>query len=143
MRERTQQAQEPDRRESAIAGSSRRELWFAVLGGMSAWAVHFWVGFALVEIDCRTTFPAFSALGLGGLELLLLLITLVFGGVALAAAVVSWRVQERAGTVAEPDGDGPHALAAFMGRTGLYMSGFFLAAIVLAAVPAFLLRGCG
>lgn len=139
----THQNQDSDARASTIAGSSRRELWFAVLGGMSAWAVHFWAGFALVEIACRTEFPAFSALGLSGVQVLMTAITLLFGGVAAAAAVVSWRVQARAGAVADPDGDGPHALAAFMGRTGLYLSGFFLAAIVLAAVPAFVLRGCG
>jgi hypothetical protein len=143
MREWSPEEQDPDLRETLIAGSRRRELWFAVLGGMSAWAVHFWAGFALVEIACRTTFPAFSALGLGGLELLMAAITLLFGGVAVAALVVSWRVRERAGAVAEPDGDGPNALATFMGRTGLYLSGFFLAAIVLAAVPAFVLQGCG
>lgn len=142
MREWTQQDQDSERRESTTAGSSQREIWFAVLGGMSAWAVHFWAGFALVEIACRTTFPAFSALGLSGLELLLAAVTLVFGGITVAAAVVAWRVRERAGAVADPDSDGPHALAAFMGWTGLYLSGFFLVAIVLAVIPALVLRGC-
>lgn len=137
-----QNHQSPNMRETAIAGSSRLALWFAVLGGMIAWVIHFWLGFALVEITCRTEFPQFSALGLSGLQLLMAVVTVLFGGVALVAAIVAWRVQARAGPVTDRDSDHPRALASFMGRTGLYLSGFFLAAIVLAAVPAFMLRLC-
>lgn len=131
-----------DSRATTIVGSRWLARWFAVLGGMTAWAIHFWLVFGLVEIVCRTDFGEFSALGLSGLQLLLTVVTVIFGVIALAAAIVAYGVQARAGPITDPDSEQSGSLSHFMGRTGLLLNGFFLTAIVLSVVPAFVLRLC-
>jgi hypothetical protein len=128
---------------AAASVASPLALAFVTLAGMIAWAVHFWLGFILVEIACRTDFPGFSLAGLSGLQVLLLAVTLVFGGVTLAAAVTAFRINRRADVGVASDRDGPRELAGFMAQTGLVLSGFFLLAIVIAAAPAFILPPCG
>lgn len=131
-----------DPRATAIVSSRWLARWFAVLGGMTAWAIHFWLVFGIVEIVCRTDFGGFSALGLSGLQLLLTVVTVVFGVIALAAAIVAYRVQARAGPITDPDSEQTGSLAAFMGRTGLLLNAFFFVSIILSVVPAFVLRLC-
>ena len=122
---------------------SRLALWFGVLGGVSAWTVHLWAGYALVEVACRTGFPGFSLLGISGVEVLLALVTVAMALVALAATYVAYRARRqlqegRRGDVGQPRGQGE-----FMARAGLLMSGLFVAVIVVEAVPALFLRECG
>lgn len=140
MAHRDNRSPRPQRADAAVA--TPLALGFVGLGGMVAWAAHFWVVFILVEIACRAGLPGVSVLGLSALQILLALAALAFGAVALAAAIVSIRINQRTGVGIATDRDVPRALDAFMGQTGLLLSVFFLAAIVLETVPAFVLRPC-
>lgn len=102
-------------------------LWFGVLGGPAAWTAHLLVSYGLVYVVRG-----------GGPVLLLHLTTLVTALVALAAGFAAWR-----GWRPHPDNEAQDANVAgrraFMGYTGLLLSGlFFLVILVEGTPPLFL-----
>jgi hypothetical protein len=63
-------------------------LWFAVLGGAVAWAVHVMAAWSTEELTCAAGHRSISGTSL---VLVLVLMSAVPGAVALAALGVSWR----------------------------------------------------
>ncbi len=125
-------------------------LWFGVLGGMFAWAAHLLASYAVVPIVCRT-----------GQEVILHLLTIGTGGVAAASVAAAWishRRLHRAGmdsTHPDPTNRGETGppthrgaeedvetrrlhVRKFLALGGLAISTFFLALILVEALPTFL-----
>lgn len=91
---------------------TRAQLWFALLGGPVAWALHLFVGYALVPVACRvqTVLP-------------LVALTVAMGVVAIASAGVGWRLR-----------DAPHT-AGLMAKAGMGAGVLFLFVILAESAP--------
>ncbi|MEV4754232.1 hypothetical protein AB0J86_03835 [Micromonospora sp. NPDC049559] len=114
-------------------------LWFAVLGGTLAWAVHALAAWSMDELACEAGhddlagFPLSAAVGVA---------VAVPGAVALAALAVSWLAwrRTRAGT---PEGrERPVGRAHMIAFVGLWLNLFALAIIALGGVNTLVLPAC-
>jgi hypothetical protein len=95
---------------------------FGVLGGAVAWITHLMTVYALLPVACLT-----------GTGLVIHLTTLLFGGVAVGAIVVSARGWQR-----------PNAGSAerWLGAAGLLLNAIFLFAILVEGAAAFVVDPC-
>ena len=125
-------------------------LWFALLGGMSAYAVQLLVSFWVV--------PALCPVRPGAVPWLVSVTTLVTLAVAIAATVAAVRARRRlAGVQAEPVGPRRPADAApsswdistdwsttrFLATSGAVLSGLGVALVVLHGLPLLVVEPCG
>lgn len=108
-------------------------LWFGTLGAAVAWFVHLVVVYVLVPVTCA----------LGGMTLMIVA-SIVLGGVAAAAGFVAWQSWHRLGDEARGNliGEMEGSRKGFMLFAGLLGSGVFLWAILLATLPIFFLNPC-
>jgi hypothetical protein len=109
-------------------------LWFAMLGGAGAWALHLVVNYALVPVAC--------SLGMG---ILLYMTIPVFIGITLLAIFFGWRGWAATRDMDETNGNGQRLMVQrvrFMALSGLAMSGFFLMVIIAQSVPIIMQDPC-
>lgn len=132
-----------------LSRPTRPRLWFALLGGMSAYALHLVVSFWIV--------PGLCPVRPGVVPWLVAATTVAAGAVALAATVVGLRARTRlaqaqpAPTVPRPPpGHGPPAwdvspdwsAARFLANAGVLLSGLGLAVVLAAGLPLLLVHPC-
>lgn len=106
-------------------------LWFGFLAGPAAWFLHLNVSYSVIRYICSS----------GAMWLLHLasLFTLVL---AAAGVWVAWRSWQRIGEPDETSGAGTLGRTRFLALGGIGMSAFFLAIILMAWIPDFLLHPC-
>jgi hypothetical protein len=105
-------------------------LLFGALAGPAAWAMQFSISYGLTPVLCG-----------GRAELILLVVTLVFAAVTVAALVVSvrsWRMS-RSNVDAPPR---VYHRARTLAYAGLLSSTFFLVVIIATTIPPFLVDPC-
>lgn len=124
---------------------ARLAPWYALLGGSAAWALHLVVGYALVEIACRSERLAGVTLGIGTPHAAGLALTLVAALVALGALGTAWAMAGD-GVPMDPvdEAGAPEALGRrrFIAYVGVVMNGLFLLAIVMAGLAFLFLTMC-
>jgi hypothetical protein len=98
-------------------------VWFGLLGGMSAWAAHLVLSYAIVEVGCGAQSELL-------LRALLLAVTAVTGLVAVAALVAARRSTRNT------------AWRRSFARAGLLLDGLGLFGIAVAGTLPFALRTC-
>lgn len=119
-------------------------LWFGMLGGAGAWAMHLVFSYSLVPAACSA-----------GLGFLFYVGIVVFAGIAIAAGFFAWRGWNagRDPSSAQDDNVGGRRFQRngrrlmsdrirFMALSGLVMSGFFLAVIIAQSVPIIMQDPC-
>jgi hypothetical protein len=115
-------------------------LWFAVLGGMLAWAFHLLFAWGVAELACMNGETEVIGLPLRGF---VGLVTGVPLAVALAATGIAWRVWR---APADPDGDrsGDRSVerARFLAQIGFVLDLLAVAATVFGAVALIVLEPC-
>jgi hypothetical protein len=114
-------------------------LWFAVLGGATAWTVHLLVAWGLEEIACASGSRSSDVLGVP-LAVAIAAATLLTLAVSVAALVVAWRLWRR--TRAAADGEVRVARASFMAVVGLWADALFTLGILYGAVALLFIRPC-
>jgi hypothetical protein len=119
-------------------GAGELQLWFALLGGAAAWAVHFMAAYLLMEVACRAGWQQRGALGLNGAALALLGATLI----ALPVVVASGLVARRALRDAQARSETKDGYRAHLGQAGSVLALIFTLAIVAETVPALVLMPC-
>ena len=117
-------------------------LWFGVLAGPIAWSVHLLVSYTLVTLVCKAGFHGSMILGVSGVGVLVAFVTLMPALVTLYAGTVAYRTWRRTGGGALIAADQRDEPSSFLALSGVVLSGLFFLAIVLAAVPAFVLPPC-
>jgi hypothetical protein len=109
-------------------------LWFGMLGGAGAWALHLVVNYSLVPVACST-----------GMDFLLYLTIPAFSGITLLAIFLAWRGWASTRGMDETNGNGQRLMVQrvrFMALSGLAMSGFFLMVILAQSVPIIMQDPC-
>ncbi len=120
-------------------------IWFVLLGGAIAWAVHLLAAYALGEFGCVAGWGHIYFRGLHLVAWLVLAVTLITAVVTAAALWASVRMERRleqagAGEEAALEPDRP---APFAARFGVITNGLFLFIILFEAVPVlYFLRHC-
>jgi nicotinamide riboside transporter PnuC len=109
-------------------------LWFSMLGGPAAWALHLVVNYSLVPVACAT-----------GMSFLLYLTIPTFLGIAAIALFFGWRGWDSTRGMDETNGNGQRLMVQrvrFMGLSGILMSAFFLMVIIAQSVPIIMQDPC-
>ncbi|GIG90469.1 hypothetical protein [Plantactinospora endophytica] len=114
-------------------------LWFAVLGGVSAWAVHALAAWSIDELACEAGHDNLAGFPLTGAIALAVLLPAAGAAAALAASVLAWRrVRPNHGDGDERSTGRAHLLA----FVGLWLNTLALAMIALGGVAALVLPPC-
>ncbi|HEX2298281.1 MAG TPA: hypothetical protein VHH34_07160 [Pseudonocardiaceae bacterium] len=115
-------------------------LWFAVLGGSLAWALHLFVGWAVLELACLRGHSTVLGLPLRGFAALATGLPLLL---AVAATGLAWRLRRRCGpSGGEEQQDRALGRARFMADVGLALNLFAVAAIVAVGAALLVLEPC-
>jgi hypothetical protein len=119
-------------------------LWFVVGAGPIIYAAHLVIAYAIQTLSCQWNFLRFYILGIHGIRLTLLVITLVAAAAILYAAFLgyndwlAWR-RFKDGKTLKPE---QHTRYAFMSYSGLIMALFFAAVVLLSLAPSLALGVC-
>jgi hypothetical protein len=123
------------------SASNRFAIWFALLGGAIAWTLHLMLAYAVAEFGCLSGLGDTHLAGLTVVTWMLFGVTVVAGGIAALAILVSLRLHRRFRHVTA-SGEGARANA-FSARLGLISNIVFALVIAVQAIPIFyFLRVC-
>jgi uncharacterized membrane protein len=123
-----------------------RQLWFGVGAGPIIWAIHLVVVYAMVGLHCQWGWFSFTTLGFPGLQLLLVVVTLIAAAGVLWGALLArrnWHEIEQANDRGNGVRERVDERNYFMSYSGFLLSILFLIAIVAAVIPVFVLPPCG
>jgi hypothetical protein len=115
-------------------------LWYGVLGGAVAWAVHLMAAWSMDELTCAAGSAQISALPLWQAVGLAVVIPGVTAAGSLAVAAFAWarmRQAQRAGTT-----DDAYGRSRLLAAVGIWANLFFLSIIVLGGVALLVLPVC-
>jgi hypothetical protein len=114
-------------------------LWFAVLGGAVAWAVHLLAAWSIDELTCAAGSGAVSGVPL---RVAVSLAAGIPAAVAVAALMLSWRAWRRTAAATEQGVDRAMGRAKMLALVGLWSNLFFLAIIVLGGAAILVFPPC-
>src|SRR5579875_2434414 len=126
---------------------SRFPLVIGFLAGPTLWSLHLLVCEILVSSACSYGLGGFSHFLIGsiqGWQFILLIVTLFFFLLGVAAEVMSfrhWR-HTRIGTSVGGQAGGAFGRSGWMSLAAILLSSLFVLGIVFAGVPIFFLQGC-
>jgi Na+/phosphate symporter len=134
-------SQAPSPRTRLVGGLA---LWFAVLGGALAWALHEVAAWGTDELTCASGHETVSGAPLRVVLGLMVVIPLVVALAALGMAWIAWRRLSRAERDAERAGHGERRLsrAGMMALVALGADLIFVAIIVFGGVGLLVLPPC-
>lgn len=123
-----------------------RWLWFALFGGPAAWSVQLLVNYPLAAHFCYPGNLPLNTPTFGGLRatliavnVLMLLTTLAAG----TASIVIWRgARDRMAGAHDPLLEGGSGRVRYMAYAGMLFSGLFLIAVLMSAMPLFIVPVC-
>ena len=124
---------------------NQRRLLTGLLVGPVVYTVYFFAVYLGVEAACRENLLQFSLLGLAGLEVAVLGLTLVAVVMILAVALYLYRAsQNRASQQREKRTESHDAQdnSRFVQKIGLWLSGFFVLVTLVTGVPILFLKLC-
>ncbi|MEU8264034.1 hypothetical protein AB0C02_25855 [Micromonospora sp. NPDC048999] len=115
-------------------------LWYGVLGGAVAWAVHLMAAWSMDELACAAGSAEISALPLWQAVGLAVIIPALAAAGALAVAVLAWTRMgqaQRSGA-----SDNAYGRTRLLAAVGIWANLFFLSIIVLGGVALLVLPVC-
>lgn len=120
----------------------RARVWFALLGGGSAWMLHLLLAYAISEFGCLAGFGARHIGGLSAVAWLLLAASALALAIALGATLIARRIRRQALQPSRAATEGAQALA-FGGQLAFVTNLVFSLVIAVQSVPIFyFLRSC-
>jgi hypothetical protein len=123
--------------------STTRRPAVGIVGPPVLWSVHFLFVYVFVSLACVWGWGGLALLGIGAIEWVVALATVLIGAAIVLLGLRGWRET----AAAEPDrgGDGDGAAAGrrrFSARMAVLMSGLFLVAILLVGLPTLVRPSC-
>lgn len=121
-------------------------LWFGLFGAPAAWSLQLLINYTVTAHFCYPKDLPLAAPTYGGMWTIAVVVNVVMILVALAAgatAIVSWRTSrdEMIGRHNELLEDGT-GRTRFMSYSGMLVSGLFLLALIMSAMPLFIVPVC-
>ncbi|MEV4703127.1 hypothetical protein [Actinoplanes sp. NPDC049316] len=113
-------------------------LWFAVLGGALAWALHLFVAWGVDELTCRSGNTSVGGIPIRGIVGAGVVVP---GLITLAALLLAWRGWRRA-TAARDDDDPRMERTGMMLLIGLCANALFLSIIAAGGAAVLVLSPC-
>lgn len=121
---------------------SERRLWFGLVAGPAAWAIHGFTSVMICAQACREGTGQWGPLPPSGVRLLLGLVTLVCLGLAVAGGVValrSWRSLSNHQSLVHDEGYGRQH---YMSLIGVFASAVFTLGVLWAGFPVMIVGVC-
>jgi hypothetical protein len=118
---------------------STRPLWFALLSGPVVYSLHFLLVYFLVEAACRADWLRFELLGLNGISVWVIVLTVIAALVTLYSGLVAWRNWRR---IKQQETERLEGYAGLMSFSGVWLNGIFAGLILLTGLPALWLVVC-
>ncbi|MEU3453404.1 hypothetical protein ABZ671_07350 [Micromonospora sp. NPDC006766] len=115
-------------------------LWYGVLGGAVAWAVHLMAAWSMDELTCAAGSAEISALPLWQAVGLAVIIPALAAAGSLAVAALAWTRMRQAQRAGAPDG--AYGRARLLAAVGIWANLLFLSIIVLGGVALLVLPVC-
>jgi len=126
----------------APAPVSSRRLWFGVSAGLGAWIVHGIASFVISDAACSGGRVApWASFSRGGLQAILIGLTLVALAVAISGGVISWRTWRALATTKFDDAQA-WGRGEFMALAGVFISTIFSIGILWAGLAPILTGLC-
>jgi hypothetical protein len=118
---------------------STRPLWVSLLSGPIVYSLHFLLVYFLVEAACRADWLRFELLGLNGISVWVLVLTVI---AALVTLYSGWRAWRRWRESKEHEPERLEGYAGLMSFSGVWLNGIFTGLILLTGLPALWLVVC-
>jgi hypothetical protein len=115
----------------------RGALWFGLLGGGVAWALHFLTAYVLAEFGWVSGWGRSEYLGVTFRAWMLLGVSLLMVLGAGTATFVAWRSRRLMSLNSSQAGNSESEAARYMARAGYITSAMFLFIILVESVPIF------
>lgn len=123
-----------------------RWIWFAIFGGPAAWSIQLLVNYPLAAHFCYPGRVPLSQPTFSGLWSALLIVNVLMIVVTLAAgatSIATWRAaRDRTVGAHDPVLESGPGLVRFMAYAGMLVSGLFLFAVLMSAMPLFIVPVC-
>lgn len=122
-----------------------KRLWFAVGAGPILWAVHLFTVYALAGLSCSFPLFRFSVLGMAGVRVILLVITVIFTLIILYGGYLgylSWQALRGNGAERQGINHPGDTRFLFMAFSGILLPVLFGAAVLFTIGPILALRVC-
>jgi hypothetical protein len=119
-----------------------KSFWFGVAAPAVVWALHLVTIYAIQSTACHWGFLQATILGISGLRVLLLALTIAAGAVVILGGLTLNGIYQdlsRRNTVERED---PSGRVRFMARAGTWLAGLFLFALVMSLAPILFLDVC-
>lgn len=125
---------------SSARAPGRNRLWFALLGGGSAWTLHLLLAYVIAEFGCLSGFGERRLGGFSWVAWMLLVLSVLALTLALSATIFSRRLQRGAHADSSDEPENASTVA-FSGRLAFITNLVFTAVIAVQSVPIFYFLG--
>ncbi|MEX2672945.1 MAG: hypothetical protein WD294_12645 [Phycisphaeraceae bacterium] len=123
----------------------QRHIWFALLGGGVAWALHFLLAYGISEFGCEAGADAWVWLNVSAVAWMILALTVLMLTLAVAATFVAWRLAHPGEAERGPDASPAEAhhrmTRRFAGGLAIWLNGLFTFVIAFQTIPLFFYLG--
>lgn len=133
----------PRTEREAVDKGRYRMLWFGLVAGPAAWAVHVSVVSAFAGWACADGTLALGPVSEGGVRAILAGLTAVAIGFVIAGLVVAWRNWNWARDGSQGTEATSANTAAFMAISGLLVGALSLVGMIYSIVPQIFVEECG
>jgi hypothetical protein len=122
--------------------TNRWVLWFGLIGGGVAWLLHFLISYAAGEFGCVSGLGERHFLGISAVAWLVIVITVVMFGIALAATIMAYKGETKL-KARERELREDRDWEKYMAHAGWMTSGVFALIILVEALPIlYFLKDC-
>jgi hypothetical protein len=123
-----------------------RWIWFAIFGAPAAWSIQILVNYPIAAHFCYPGRAPLSKSDVGGVWAVLIAVNVLMLLVALAAGATGisrWRTaRARDAGPHDPVLESGTGIVRFMAYSGILVSGLFVIAIIMSALPLFIVPVC-
>lgn len=120
-----------------------RQFWFGVAGPTAVWVIHFASAYAVQSVSCHWGFLQSSLLGITGLRLLLVALTVAAGALILWGGWSLYQIHLDLSRRATGEIEDPSGRVRFMARAGSWLAALYLFSLFLMLFPLLTLEPCG